>query len=185
MKKKPDILQSTIVAKSRLFEIEQVELEFSNGEQRTFERLLSRSHGAVVIVPMLDPEHVLLVREYAAGSERYELGLPKGLIEKNEDILLAANRELQEEVGYGANQLQNLGTLSLAPGYMCVMSNIVLATNLYESWLPGDEPEALEVVPWALSDIGTLLQRDDFTEARSIAALFMARDYLQREKPND
>ena len=60
------------------------DLEFSNGERRRFERLVSRGHGAVVVVPMLDDETVLLVREYAAGMHRYELGLVKGRIDVGE-----------------------------------------------------------------------------------------------------
>jgi ADP-ribose diphosphatase len=42
----------------------------------------------------------------------------------------------------------------------------------------GDEPEELEVVPWKMAELHTLLGRDDVTEGRSIAALFMAREYL-------
>ncbi len=185
MKKKPTVVQSTIVAKSRLFEVEQVELVFSNGEQRTFERLLSRGYGAVVIVPMIDQSTVLLVREYAAGTDRYELGLPKGLIEKNEDVLHAANRELQEEVGHGAKALQNLGTLSLAPGYICAMTTVILATDLYSSQLPGDEPESLEIVPWKLDNLPELLEQSDVTESRSIAALFMAQLALAKGHVDD
>ena len=60
------------------FRRQQLDLEFSNGERRLYERQLSQGHGAVVVVPMLDAQTVLLVREYAAGVHRYELGLVKG-----------------------------------------------------------------------------------------------------------
>lgn len=66
------------------FQRQHLDLEFSNGERRRFERLVSRGHGAVVVVPMLDDETVLLVREYAAGMHRYELGLVKGRIDAGE-----------------------------------------------------------------------------------------------------
>src|SRR3546814_7447851 len=73
------------------------DLEFSNGERRQFQRLHGRGHGAVVVVPMLDDDTVLLVREYAAGMHRYELGLVKGRIDAGETPLQAADRELKEE----------------------------------------------------------------------------------------
>jgi ADP-ribose diphosphatase len=60
---------------SRLFEIEQLDLEFSNGARRTYERMKTRGLGAVIIVPMKDDKTVLLVREYAAGLHKYEIGL--------------------------------------------------------------------------------------------------------------
>jgi ADP-ribose diphosphatase len=58
------------------------------------------------------------------------------------------------------------------------MAHAVLAQELYPERLQGDEPEELEVVPWKLADLHTLIARNDVTEGRSIAALFMAREYL-------
>ena len=161
-----------------LFKVEQLDLEFSNGERRTYERLVSRGLGGVIIVAMLDEERCLLVREYACGFHRYELCLPKGRLEHDETILEGANRELQEECGYGARDLRELGALSMAPGYMSHVTHVVLARDLYPSRLPGDEPEELEIVPWPLANLAELVQREDCTEGRSIAALYMARDLL-------
>ena len=157
--------------------MEQVDLRFSNGVEVSYERLKGSS-GAVLVAPMLDDDTVLLVREYAVGVHRYELGLPKGRIEAGEDLLAAANRELMEEVGYGARALSHVTTLTLAPGYLGHHTHVVLARQLYEQRMPGDEPEALEVVPWRLSRLNELLVREDCTEARSIATLFMVRDVL-------
>lgn len=167
---------------SKLFEIEQLELEFSNGERRTYERMRSRGLGAVIIVPMLDDRTVLLVREYAAGLHQYEIGLPKGRLEHGETLLEGAQRELKEEIGYGAGELLELTRLSLAPGYMTHITRVVLARQLYPEKLPGDEPEELEVVPWPIDDLLSITARDDCTEGRSIAALYIARDYLAAEK---
>ena len=179
MPTKPQILNENTIAQSRLFCIQQVDLKFSNGETRQFERLRSSNRGAVLIVPLLDDETVLLIREYAVGVDRYELGLPKGLIEANESVIDAANRELMEEVGYGARELTALAELTLAPGYMSHVTTVILARHLYAEKHPGDEPEPIEVVPYALKQISQLLKRPDFTEARSIAALYMAKEFLQ------
>ena len=161
---------------------ESLELEFSNGATRTYSRLITHGLGAVIVVPMLDRETVLLAREYACGLHHYELGLPKGRIEKGENPLEAANREMKEEIGYGARDLREINAFSLAPGYMTHITHIVLARDLYEERLPGDEPEELDVVPWPLADLKSLADRDDCTEGRSIAALYYARDYLENEK---
>ncbi len=89
-----------------------------------------------------------------------------------------ANRELKEEVGYGARRLTPLHELVLSPSYMTNRAHVVLAQELSPERLPGDEPEELEVVPWRLSELHTLLGRADVSDGRSIAALFMAREYL-------
>jgi len=159
-----------------LFRVEALDLEFSNGEQRTYERLISRGVGAVIIVAMPDADTVLLVREYACGVHRYEVGLPKGRLEPGESHVEGANRELQEEVGFAARDLKELGELTLAPGYMTHATRVVLARDLYPSRLPGDEPEELQVIEWPIANLTELVQRDDCTEGRTIAALYMARD---------
>jgi len=162
--------------------VEQVDLEFSNGQRRLYYRMKTKGLGSVLIVPMLDDDTVLLAREYAAGLHHYEIGLPKGRLELDETILEAAQREMKEEIGYGARDLRELTQLSLAPGYMTHVTHIVLARDLYEEKLEGDEPEELEVVPWPINDLQSLTARDDCTEGRTIAALYMARDHIQGEK---
>jgi ADP-ribose diphosphatase len=158
--------------------VEDVDLEFGNGERRLFHRVRAQGAGAVAVVPLLDDDTVLLVREYAAGVHRYELGLVKGRIDAGETPEQAADRELKEEAGYGARSLLRLRALSLAPTYMSHQTHVVLARDLYPERLPGDEPEELEVVPWRLDALHELILRDEFSEGRSIAALFLARDWL-------
>ena len=165
----------------KLFRVEKLELEFSNGEKRTYERLHTHGLGAVIVVAMQDDDTVLLVSEYAAGLHHYELGLVKGRLEKGETVLEGAERELKEEIGFGARNLVELTSLSLAPGYMTHVTHVVLARDLYPESLQGDEPEELEIVPWPIADLHSLIQRPDCTEGRSIAALYIARDYLQQE----
>ncbi len=182
MKQKPTIHQTRVVATSRLFKIEELDLEFANGEKRQFERLVSSGVGAVLIVPVLrsdDGDSILLIREYGAGTDRYELGFPKGKVEAGEAILDAANREIMEEVGYESAKLSLLKSISLAPGYLGHITNIILAEDLSEHREPGDEPEEIEVVPWKISEIDTLLERDDFSEGRSIAALYLMKKHLE------
>lgn len=179
MPNKPKVLNRAIVAQSRLFRIEQVDLRFSNGVETHYERMLGSAQGAVLIVPLLDEKTVLMIKEYCVGVERYELTLPKGKIDKGESILDAANREMQEEIGYAAGKLTHLKSVSLAPGYSTHQTHIIIAEGLYpcES-SDGDEPEPLEVVPRELSQINEIALLEECTEGRTIAALYMTREYL-------
>lgn len=180
MPNKPVIRSRRFIKDTGIFRIEEMDLKFSNGETRVYQRLLGSSQGAVLVVPLLDEETLLLIREYSAGMDRYELGFVKGRIEPGESLLKAANREMQEEVGYAARQLEPVRTVSVAPGYLFHNTHIVLATGLYPKRLRGDEPEPIEVIPWKLDNLDSLLQRDDFTESRSIAAFYLIRELLAR-----
>lgn len=174
----PKINDQMNVAKSRLFTIEQLDLTFSNGEQRQYERMLASGNGAVMIVPMLNNDTLLLVREYCAGTHSYELGFPKGLIDPGESAAQAANRELKEEISYGSEQLIPLSQVMMAPAFFNAKMDIFIARDLYTAQLEGDEPEPLDVVPWAIKDYKNLLLQHDFKEARSIAALMLLIDHL-------
>lgn len=175
---KPEILYSKLIAATRIFKVERLDLRFSNEVEVSYERLVGSSTGAVLVVPMLDDNTVILTREYAAGVHRYELALPKGHIEAGESLLDAANREIMEEIGYGASSLRHITSFTIAPGYLSHETHIVLAEELYEERRPGDEPEEIEVVPWRMDNLVELLEHAECTEARSIAALFMVRELL-------
>jgi len=177
----PVIHNRTVIAETHQFCIEAMDIEFGSGQRRRYERLAKNgSVGAVLIVPMLNKNTVLLVREYAAGLNRYELGFPKGKIDAGEDNLSAANRELKEEAGYGAKHLYHLHTFSLAPAYLEHTIDIILAEELYPEKLCGDEPEELDVVPWRIDQIPELLATGECSEARTIAALYLTSDYLNK-----
>lgn len=177
----PQIDSRKIVARSKFFKVEQVDLTFSNGANRQFERMAGSGRGAVMIVPLTDDNHMLLIREYAAGTHSYQLGFPKGLIDPGETAQQAANRELKEEAGYGANSLYNLHKVSMAPTFFNAHMQIVIAQDLYPETLEGDEPEPLEVVKWPCERVDELLSREDFIEARCIAALLLTQKWLQEK----
>jgi len=181
MNKKPDILKVSTLSKSRLFTIEQVTLSFQNNEQRDYERIIAPGNGAVLIVPVVDDSNILLIKEYCVGTHDYQLLFPKGRIDNNESIEQAANRELMEETGYAANKLTHIHSMSIAPGYLDFITHIVIAEDLYEQSLQGDEPEPLQVQTVNVNQLDELLQQSDFTEARSIASLYLARDYLKKK----
>lgn len=177
---KPEVLKVTPTARSRLFQVEEMELRFSNGVKRTYERLASRGNGAVMIVAITDQDEVLLIREYAGGIEDYLLSLPKGLVDLGETLEQAADRELKEEAGFGARQVEQLKTFTTAPNYMGHKLTLLLAKDLYPCKLEGDEPEPLEVIRWPLAQLDELVWREDFSEARAIAGLLMVRDRLAK-----
>lgn len=176
MRQKPRVKARRPVCKSQVFNVEAMQLEFSNGEQREYERLVGSPQGAVLVVGMPSHDSVLMISEYAAGMDRYELAFPKGKIDAGETALQAANRELQEETGYAANKLSLIHSMTLAPGYLGHTTHIVLAQELYPSRLTGDEPEPMEVSTWSFRQLPELLAREDFSEARSIAAFYLVRD---------
>ncbi|MCX7125770.1 MAG: ADP compounds hydrolase NudE [Gammaproteobacteria bacterium] len=180
MSKLPILLEHRLIAETRIFKVEESLFRFSNGCEQHFETISGRAPGAVMIIPMLDAETFLLIREYGAAVGAYTLGFPKGAMDLGEKPLESANRELMEEVGYGANELIHLAEWSLSPSYFDAMMHIVLAKDLYPQKMDGDEPEPIEVVPWKLNNIDALLAHPEFHESRSVAAVLLLERMLSR-----
>jgi ADP-ribose diphosphatase len=160
------------------FKIEALHLEFSSGESRVYERLPEGSTSGVIVVAINAIDELVLIREYAAGFHEYQLTLPKGAVDLGETLELAADRELAEEIGFAATNIEFVKRLSIAPGHMGYTINVMFASNLYPKVLPGDEPEPLELVFWPLSRLDELLESEQFNEARAIAALTLCKSRL-------
>lgn len=180
MKTLPQLLGKKVIAKTKVFTVEELHLKFDNNAEVHYERIFSPGEGAVLIVPQLDDNTIVLIREYCAGVLRYEIAFPKGRVEKGESIIASANREIMEEIGYGANSLEHIKSLSVSPGYLSHQTHVVYATDLYQQRLEGDEPEPIEVLYWKLDKLDDLLMHDEFTEARSIAAIYLLKERLNK-----
>lgn len=177
----PEIKEVRTIARSRFFRIEELDLKFANGVERTYERLPGGGRAAVMVVAINEADELVLIREYAAGFHEMQLTLVKGAVDDGESLEEAANRELKEEIGFGARKIQFIKKLNLAPGHMGFTINLLLATNLYPERLPGDEPEPPEVVTWPLAKLDELISGDEFREARAIAGLYLVRQHLNNQ----
>lgn len=179
MPEKPVIHQIRTIAQTRLFQIEAVDLEFSNGAQREYERINNSNGGAVMVLPVTE-DSLILVREYAVGTEEYELGFVKGLVDPGETPLEASNRELREEIGMGAGSILQVRKVRLTPHYTTSVGYTMLARELYPDPRPGDEPEALEQVHWPLENLEGLLEHPEINDVRTLHAIYWLRDHLSQ-----
>ena len=91
----PEIKEVRTIARSRFFRIEELDLKFANGVERTYERLPGGGRAAVMVVAINEAEELVLIREYAAGFHEMQLTLVKGAVDDGESLEEAANRELK------------------------------------------------------------------------------------------
>src|SRR3989344_992765 len=104
-----------VIFQTKFFTIKDVDLVNDNGKSLTYQ-IIEKGQSAL-IVPIMD-DQLILVREYFPAIDKYQLGLPKGRIEKEQDPKYTANKELQEEIGYKAEKIDSLGILTMSPGYI-------------------------------------------------------------------
>lgn len=179
-KPKPEILNTRIVAQTNVFQVQALDLRFANGQERVYERLTPARRAAVMVLPIMGAD-LLMIREYSVGTERYELTCVKGLIDEGESPQMAANRELQEEIGFQAASWQLMRMLYTSPGHMFSPMYVFVARDLSESVLQGDEPEPLELVRLPLRQLPDLIDNPEFGDARVLAALMLLQQGMERE----
>ncbi len=136
----------------------------------------------VLIVPLTDEGEVILTSEPSPAFNETALILPGGSIEANEAMETTAARELQEEIGYAPGRLTYLGELRPSTKYFTTRSFIYLGRDLTPSTLQGDEDYEILQERIPLTTFEQLIATGRLADARVIAALYMARGFLQSEQ---
>lgn len=136
----------------------------------------------VLVVAVTEQGLALLIKEPAPAFDNSALVLPGGSVEEGEELSLTANREMQEEIGFSAQRLDYLGELRPYSKYLTVRSHLYLARELVRSQLPKDEDYEIEVSGVELENFEEMIDDGRLRDARVIAALYLARAFLRREK---
>lgn len=142
--------------------------------------------GAVVILPILDDQTVVLirVRRYAVGRSLLEL--PAGTLEKGELPINAAGRELVEETGYLANRMNPLGVFYTSPGILSEQMYAFVATELERQEQALEEGEEIELVPTSCDDALDMIRSGAIEDGKTIAALLMYEVFRRHgNRPED
>ena len=147
-----------------------------NGQEIT--REIVEHPSSVCVVPVEADGNVLLVRQYRKAVESFLLEAPAGKMESGEDPHATALRELQEEIGHTAGQLEPLGSFYVAPGWCSQMIHAYLARDLLSARLDADEDEFIEVVRTPLAGISALIADGTIRDAKSVASLLLAMRVL-------
>ena len=180
---KPFQLDSRLVHDGRIVHLSVDTARYPDGSSGELE--LIRHSGAAAVVPLLgettDPDpDVVLVRQfrYAAGGDIYEVpaGRPDRPGEPWEDV---ARRELEEETGYRARDLQPLTTIYTTPGFTDERIHLFLATGLSRGTAGLDHDEFMEVLTMPLSEVLDAIRDGRIIDAKSICALLYAATFAR------
>jgi len=173
-----EFIRSEILLQGRAFKIRRDTLKTPDGRETKLE--IIEHGGSVVIVPIDDDGNVLFVRQYRHATGGDLLELPAGTREDNEPYEECAAREIREETGMEAGQLQRVGDFYLAPGYSSEFMAVFLATGLKLNPLKADDDEFLQVEKFPIKDVTAMFERSEVPDAKSLAAWLLVKPYLEK-----
>lgn len=135
--------------------------------------------GAVVILPLLDPETIILIRNERYVVQQTLWELPAGTLEVGEDPAACAARELIEETGYRAQKILPLLDFFSTPGFCNEFLYVYVAQDLEYVGQALDETEKIDVEPLSFSMALKMIQEGTIRDAKTICSLLFFHMYRQ------
>ena len=140
---------------------------------------------ACVIVPLDGDGDVLLVRQYRHAVGEVLLEAPAGLVEEGELPEECARRELPEETGHAAADIERIGAFWPSPGFCDELMHVFLARGLTPGQPSPDEDENIEVVRYPLERVLKMIESGEIRDGKTIAAVLMTSSFLGKLAPAD
>lgn len=171
-----DVIKSEIMYPGRAFTIRRDVLRMPDGRETKFD--VVEHGGSVIILPIDEQGNLLFVRQHRHAAGLALLELPAGTLDKDEPPEACARREIREETGMAARQIELLGGFYLAPGYSTEYMYVYLATDLYEAPLEADADEFLTLERMPIAEALAMAYRGEIPDAKTLAAFCLAKPRL-------
>jgi len=165
------VIKRNIIFHGKVFDVKVDEIEYNGTGNKSFRQVAVHPGGAVVL-PLKSNGKIVLISQYRYPHNEILLELPAGKLEKDEDPLLCATRELTEETGYTSNKITKLGKIYTTPGFCDEVLHIYLAEDL----TPGNHAreegeEGMEVIELTLDEIKEKIRTGNIVDAKTICGI--------------
>lgn len=178
-------MEKDLIEKQVIYDGNRIRLEvhhFMSNSGNRMKKEICVHPGAVVILPMLNEQTILLIRNYRYSIRETLLELPAGTLEKNEDPINCAGRELVEETGYLAHRMERMLDFYASPGVLTEKMYTFAAYNLEKVGQDLEEDENIEVVPTRFDDAIDLIKNRQIVDGKTIAILLAYDRFFRKQK---
>jgi ADP-ribose pyrophosphatase len=172
------VLASERIYEGRLINLRVDQIRTAAGVESV--REIVEHPGAIALIAVDEAGRVLLVKQYRHAVRAITLEIPAGTLGPGEGPLAAAQRELREETGYRAGQLDRLGGIYTAPGFSTEYIHFYLATQLTPDRLAMDDDEVIDLIRLPLSEAVDLIRDGRIDDGKSVSGLLLAQVWLNK-----
>jgi ADP-ribose pyrophosphatase len=169
----PERLAHQRLFDGRVFSIDRDTVRLPHGREVTVD--VVRHRPAAIIVPIPEPGHVILIRQYRYAINRWMWELPAGSVDEGETPEQAAKRECHEEIGQIPDTLVRLGAMFPTPGYCDEEMFFFRASGLStsEDEAAVDEDEDIEVHTFTLKEARDMVRRGEIIDMKTVVGLML------------
>ena len=136
--------------------------------------------GGVTVIPVDDEGFVYCVRQFRYPMQEHLLEVPAGKLEKEEEPLQCAKRELSEETGISASDYVFLGKIYPSPGFCKEILYIYMARGLSYGKPHPDHNEFLDIEKVHIDELVRLVMENEITDAKTVVAVLKAKNVLSK-----
>jgi ADP-ribose pyrophosphatase len=171
------ILESDVLFRGKVFDVRVDKIKYDSGNIGV--REIAVHPGGAVVVPVKDDGRLIMVNQYRYPFEKFMLEFPAGKLDTDEDPEICALRELQEETGYKAGNLQKLGAISTTPGFCTEVLHLYMATGLTPGEYNREEGEyGMEVKEYLFKEVEEKILKGEIIDSKSICGLYMTSKFI-------
>lgn len=168
---KPEILSSETIYNGKVFDVSVAEIREN---EAVYKREIVNHHGSAVIIPVFADKTVALVKQYRHAAGEYLLEIPAGTLSPNEPPEAGAARELEEEIGVRAKNIEFLCEFYVSPGFLTEKMNLFLATDFTKAAQNLDDDEFLSVERLGFDEAFEKIRNNEIKDAKTIIGLILA-----------
>lgn len=162
-------VKETVIYNGNYLDLINVDVKLPNGNFSN--RDIIKHPGACAIIPFLNDNEIILLEQFRKPLDKTILEIPAGKLDKNEEPLSCAHRELEEETGYKAKNMIYLGSIATAPGFCDEIIHLYKASNLYKGTKSCDEDEFTDIKIFTLDKIKNMIKNGDIIDTKTISIL--------------
>jgi ADP-ribose pyrophosphatase len=171
------IKNSEIKFHGKVFDLRVDNIIYNSGNEGI--REVAVHPGGAVVVAVNGNGKIIFVKQYRYPLDKALIELPAGKLEKNEDPIHCAIRELEEETGYSSGKIEKLGSIFTTPGFCTEELHIYLAKDLKPGNHNREEGEfGMQIFELSLDEIEGKIKTAEIKDSKTICGIYMYRNFL-------
>lgn len=173
------IKNSEIKFRGKVFDLQVDEIVYDSGREGIWE--VAVHPGGAVVVPVKDDGKIVMVKQFRYPMQKQLIELPAGKLNKDEDPLVCAIRELEEETGYRSDNVFKLGSICTSPGFCTEVLHIYLAKDLIPGNHNREEGEyGMEIFEFTLNEVEEKISSGEIIDAKTICGIYMYKSMTRK-----